>query len=163
MYSCVYETWIFVSFSERSLHAIIGDNVVELPIILGNELLATNTTNKSVEDISRQIRAWVVEKSAVKTGISDWKRPQIGVCRGISHLCKVSSVFNSEELCIFVITEQSGYLAITRHILQKDINLLLTKTIAARSPQKTLMTSTVHVRLLLLFVNEYNVGRLSSS
>ena len=83
--------------------------------------------------------------------------------RGISHLCKVSSVFNSEELCKFVITEQSGYLAITRHILQKDINLLLTKTIAARSPQKTLMTSTVHVRLLLLFANEYNVRRLSSS
>ena len=78
-------------------------------------------------------------------------------------MCKVSSVFNSEELCKFVITEQSGYLAITRHILQKDINLLLTKTIAARSRQKTLMTSTVHVRLLLLFANEYNVGRLSSS
>ena len=52
----------------------------------------------------------------------------------------------SEKLCTFVITEQSDWsrkisLAITRQITQEDINLLLTKTTAARSSQEAVMTS----------------------
>ena len=52
----------------------------------------------------------------------------------------------SEKLCTFVIAEQSDWsrkisLAITRQITQEDINLLLTKTTAARSSQEAVMTS----------------------
>ena len=51
-----------------------------------------------------------------------------------------------KELHTFVIAEQSDWsrkisLAITRQITQQDINLLLTKTTAARSSQEAVMTS----------------------
>ena len=51
-----------------------------------------------------------------------------------------------KKLCTFVIAEQSDWsrkisLAITRQITQEDINLLLTKTTAARTSQEAVMTS----------------------
>ena len=51
-----------------------------------------------------------------------------------------------KELHTFVIAEQSDWsrkisLAMTRQITQEDINLLLTKTTAARSSQEAVMTS----------------------
>ena len=62
----------------------------------------------------------IVEKSAVKTDIQLEKRTQIGLCRKISNLYKVSSSFNvclsftkqvhcSEKLRTFVVAEQSHW------------------------------------------------------
>ena len=107
-------------------------------------------------------RAWLIRWKVCR---KDWhlsgKRPQIGLSE-ISNLYKVSSVFN---VCLSF-TKQVNYkvssitknyallsssnnpteawktsLAITRQIAQEDINLLLTKTTAARSSQEAVMTS----------------------
>ena len=102
-------------------------------------------------------RAWMIRWKVCR---KDWhrsgKRPEIGLHRKISNLYKVSSVFNvclQNKLIIissiaktFDIAEQSdwnrkNYLAITRQNTQEDINLLLTKTTAARCSQEAVMTS----------------------
>ena len=52
-------------------------------------LLAIQTNSKSGEDVSQITEPeWFVEKSAVKTDISEGKRPQIGPCRKISNFKK---------------------------------------------------------------------------
>lgn len=76
-------------FSTKS--PVIGDNNVELPIIFGNEVLATQT-NKSGEDISPQIRAGVIEKSAVKNGIQMGKDHKL-VCVDGYPICVKSPPF----------------------------------------------------------------------
>ena len=127
-------------------------------------VLANKTNSKSGEGVS-QIIVWMIRW---KVWRKDWhlsgKRPQIGLCRKISNLYKVSSVFNvcfisftkkvnykvssiySETLWNFVIAEQSDWsrkisLTITRQITQENINLLLTKTTAARSSQEAVKSS----------------------
>ena len=95
-------------------------------------------------------KAWMIHWKVCR---KDWhlsgKRPEIGLCRKISSLYKVSSVSNvclsfrkqvnykvsSITKTYAVIAEQSDWsrkisLAITRQITQEDINLLLTKTTA---------------------------------
>ena len=126
-------------------------------------ILATQTNSKSGEDVSQIIEPeWFVEKSAVKTYISVEKDQKL-VCIGKYPICvkcppfltfvlypkkqvnyKVSST--AKKCYTFVIDEQSDWsrkisLAITRQITQEDINLLLTKTTAARSTQEAVMTS----------------------
>ena len=105
---------------------------------------ATQTNSKSGEDVSQIIEPeWFVEKSAVKTDIKEEKRPQIGLCRKISNLYKVSSVFNvclsfTKPVNYKVSSTAKNYvlllspnnptaagkisLAITRQITQEDIN-----------------------------------------
>ena len=91
-------------------------------------------------------RAWVVEKSAVKADIQLEKDHKLltFVYPWQNKLIKYK--LNSETLCTFVIAKQSDWsrkisLAIKRQITQEDINLLLTKTTAARSSQEAVMTS----------------------
>ena len=60
----------------------------------------------------------IVEKSAVKTDIQLEKRAQIGLCRKISNLYKVSSIFN---VCL------KNKLTIISSIAKKKYALLLSR------------------------------------
>ena len=87
--SCVYETGIYISFSQLSVQKSTKNSDEELSSIFGIEHLATQTNSKSGEDVSKII-VWVVEKSekfAVKADI------QLEKDLKLSNLYKVPSVF----------------------------------------------------------------------
>ena len=153
----------FVAFPKNSK---LDGNDKKLPRLFleFSFVLATQSNSKSGENVLQMIEPeWFVEKSAVKTDIYLEKDHKL-VCVGKYPICikcppfltfvlyptkqvnyKVSST--AKKLYTFVIAEQSDWsrkisLAITRQITQEDINLLLTKTTAARSSQEAVIRLT---------------------